>query len=166
MLYDHSRSSLDFFTWKDIGVYYILIIIFDSINIIYVAPEALKQDRAAQSCHDGPADEAEESSIKTANMKISKSQILYISAGSHHVNFITKNETLKSRARMSDIVAQTKPDEGIQIHRSHWVARHGIMASSKKNGKLELKMKNSVILTVSRGRQAEVQSWLKHAGLV
>ncbi|RYE08124.1 MAG: LytTR family transcriptional regulator [Hyphomicrobiales bacterium] len=52
--------------------------------------------------------------------------------------------------------------EGLQIHRSHWVARDAVVKAVRAEGKLLVELSNGMRLPVSRGFAAKA----KAAGLV
>ncbi|APZ54289.1 DNA-binding protein, LytTr [Salipiger abyssi] len=64
------------------------------------------------------------------------------------------------RARLSDIVAQTRPDDGIQPHRSWWVARGTVAGLDRESGKPVLRLTDGDAVPVARGRLPEVRDWI------
>jgi len=63
--------------------------------------------------------------------------------------------------RISDAVRELSDAEGLQVHRSWWVAREGIGETKRQNGRRFLVLKNGETAPVSRS----FLSALKLAGL-
>lgn len=64
--------------------------------------------------------------------------------------------------RMRDAVAELDGLEGMQTHRSWWVARAAVEGSERENGALRLKLRNGLIVPVARATAPEVKAagWL------
>ena len=52
--------------------------------------------------------------------------------------------------RLSDAIAETRGIDGLQIHRSHWVARNAIVGLTRENGRPVVALVTGVTLPVSR----------------
>ena len=52
--------------------------------------------------------------------------------------------------RFSDALKETGTSDGMQVHRSHWVARHFVASMRQSNGKLSLILKDGTEVPVSR----------------
>lgn len=57
--------------------------------------------------------------------------ILWVEAQEHYVRIITDEENRMVLARFSDIVRELEGQDGMQVHRSHWVARKAIVKQEK-----------------------------------
>ena len=68
--------------------------------------------------------------------------------------------TLSQRARLSDIVAQTRDEDGIQPHRSWWVPRHSVRELGRDAGKPVLRLTDESVIPVARGRLETVRHWI------
>ena len=64
--------------------------------------------------------------------------------------------------RFADAIRETDGVNGLQIHRSHWVALDAVAGTHRHNGRLFLAMQDGTRLPVSRSRAEEVRG----AGLV
>nr|WP_245216288.1 LytTR family DNA-binding domain-containing protein [Sagittula salina] len=90
-------------------------------------------------------------------------QLRHIQAQEHHVHVTLDGQRLTHRARLSDIVAQTAPEDGIQPHRSWWVARHVARELERDGQKHVLRLDDGTRVPVARSRLPEVRDWLDEA---
>lgn len=93
--------------------------------------------------------------------KVDLSGLLHIEAREHHVHLTFENETSVARARLGDIVAQTQTEDGMQPHRSWWVARDPAIRAERKNGRLVLRLRDDTEVPVARTRTDDVIAWLQ-----
>ena len=87
-------------------------------------------------------------------------EISVIEAREHHVHVRMQHDTLSQRARLSDIVAQTREEDGIQPHRSFWVPRHSVRELGRDGGKPVLRLTDESVIPVARGRLETVRRWI------
>ena len=91
--------------------------------------------------------------------------LLHIEAREHHVHLTFENGRKLFRARLGDIVAQTRAEDGFQPHRSWWVARDSAITPRRKGGRLFLRLRDDTEVPVARTRIEDVQQWLEtHIG--
>ncbi|WP_411233807.1 LytTR family DNA-binding domain-containing protein [Marivita sp. S0852] len=83
-----------------------------------------------------------------------------IEAQEHHVEVTTNEGQTRLRARLSDIVAQTSPSDGIQPHRSWWVARHAAKGLEQEAGRPVLRLRCDQPIPVARTRIDQVKTWV------
>lgn len=76
--------------------------------------------------------------------------IIHVSSRDHHVEMQTTKGVHKVRMRFSDALKELADLEGIQVHRSHWVARREIKTVEMHDGKTVLVLKNGANVPVSR----------------
>jgi len=89
--------------------------------------------------------------------KLRKSEIYALCAEDHYVRVITSGGEDLILMRLSDAIKETVPLIGIPTHRSWWVAEAGVKSVSKKSGKLEIQLKNDLIIPVSRSGMKRVK---------
>ncbi|MFW2587221.1 LytTR family DNA-binding domain-containing protein [Sagittula sp. SSi028] len=147
--------------------YYIVCEIFLLIYVRYIMPNCIE---------DEPDDSPEPEDIKEIAV-VPERQILiganpvalkklhHMQAQEHHVHVVLSDETMTHRARLSDIIAQTENKDGIQPHRSWWVAAHAARDLQRTGGKHVLVLNDGTQVPVARSRVAEVQSWLEEHSL-
>lgn len=88
--------------------------------------------------------------------------LMALSVQDHYVEVITEKGTSLVLMRLSDAIKETGTVVGLQIHRSHWVARDAVKRAIRADGKVSLELKSGVRLPVSRGYVEAV----KAAGLI
>lgn len=90
-----------------------------------------------------------------------RGKLLYLSMQDHYVEVVTDKGSELILMRMSDAVDETAPVEGLQIHRSYWIASDAVTGTIRRDGRLILRMSDGAELPVSRNRIGLV----KDAGL-
>jgi hypothetical protein len=80
-----------------------------------------------------------------------------LSMQDHYVEVVTDRGAHLVLMRMSDAIAETGGTDGLQIHRSHWVAREAIRDSVRQGDRLMLRLTDGTELPVSRSRQRAVR---------
>jgi hypothetical protein len=91
-----------------------------------------------------------------------RGRLLALSVEDHYVDIITDRGKTLVLMRLADAIREAVGVEGLQIHRSHWVALDAVTKVHKAPGRLSLELSNGLKLPVSRGYQAAVRD----AGLV
>ena len=79
----------------------------------------------------------------------------------HYVDIVTDKGKTLVLMRLADAMREAAAIPGLQIHRSHWVARDAVVRTQRADGKLSLELSNGLRLPVSRGFLPAV----KEAGL-
>ncbi|HZY69233.1 MAG TPA: LytTR family DNA-binding domain-containing protein [Devosia sp.] len=69
----------------------------------------------------------------------------------HYVEIVTARGKTLVLMRLADAIRETAPVAGLQIHRSHWVARDAVVRAHRADGKVFLDLSNGMRLPVSRG---------------
>ena len=82
--------------------------------------------------------------------------LVRLSVRDHYVVIHTARGTGTLLMRFADAMAETGPVEGLQVHRSHWVAVSEVAGSVRRSGRTLLVMKDGAEVPVSRGFQAAV----------
>lgn len=88
--------------------------------------------------------------------------LLALSVEDHYVDIVTDKGKTLVLMRLADAMKETGSVAGLQIHRSHWVARGAVIKAHRSGGKLSLELSNGLRLPVSRSFLVAV----KDAGLV
>lgn len=89
-------------------------------------------------------------------------QILLLEAREHHVHVTMRDSDVVHRTRLSDVVAQTQCADGVQPHRSWWVARNQVSGIEQDGQKTFLRLHDGKRLPVARTRHKDVMHWLDH----
>lgn len=95
-------------------------------------------------------------SVTLAGRRLPIEEIGRVKAAEHYLEIHMPHGVEIIRERMSTFLEQVGPEDGVQTHRSHWIAREH--ARSLKGSVLELDCGKTV--PVARGRQKEVQEWI------
>lgn len=88
------------------------------------------------------------------------SDLLFLESQEHYLHIYTQTGDHLLRARISDAVAQLSRADGIQPHRSFWVARSAVSAMVRENAGNRLQLVNDRSVPVARARTQAVKSWL------
>jgi DNA-binding LytR/AlgR family response regulator len=91
-----------------------------------------------------------------------RGRLLALIVEDHYVDIVTDRGKALVLMRLADAMRETGDVPGLQIHRSHWVARDAVVQVRRSEGKLLLELSNGLCLPVSRGFLPAV----KAAGLV
>ena len=84
--------------------------------------------------------------------------VLAVSSDLHYLHVHTAIGSCMIHGSMRDAV-ESLGDAGLQVHRSHWVARHGVDRVVRNSGQTYCLLKNSLRIPVSRRNRAVVQEW-------
>ena len=76
--------------------------------------------------------------------------LISISVRDHYVDVVTAKGTEMLLLRLSDAIREIAPIEGLQVHRSHWVAKGQVTAAIRKGDRAILTMSNGSDIPVSR----------------
>jgi hypothetical protein len=76
--------------------------------------------------------------------------LLYMSMQDHYVEAHTRLGHALVLMRLADAIREIEPIAGLQIHRSHWVARSAIDQVERENGRLTAVLVDGARLPVSR----------------
>lgn len=77
-------------------------------------------------------------------------KLLRILGQDHYVEVVTAGGSDLLLMRFADAVAELDGFDGMQVHRSHWVARNAIVGVNKSNGKMTLMLSDNSTVPVSR----------------
>lgn len=90
-----------------------------------------------------------------------RGRLLALIVEDHYVDIVTDKGKTLVLMRLADAIREAGGVDGLQIHRSHWVATGAVVKSHRSDGKLTLELSNGLRLPVSRGYLPAV----KDAGL-
>ena len=77
--------------------------------------------------------------------------LVRLAAQDHYVEVVTENGRTLLLMRLQDAIAETAPTEGVQVHRSHWVAHRAVANTRRANGRTYLATSDGFEVPVSRG---------------
>jgi DNA-binding LytR/AlgR family response regulator len=80
-----------------------------------------------------------------------RGNLLALIVEDHYVDIVTDRGKALVLMRLVDAMRETGSVAGLQIHRSHWVARDAVVKTYRTDGKVTLELSNGMRLPVSRG---------------
>ncbi|MFM2356651.1 MAG: hypothetical protein RLZZ528_2387 [Pseudomonadota bacterium] len=83
--------------------------------------------------------------------------LIRVSGKNHHVEVVTETGASLLLLRLSDALAELDGAEGLQVHRSHWVATAAITGNRTVSGRAHLVLSDGSLVPVSRSQRAEVE---------
>jgi LytTr DNA-binding domain-containing protein len=122
--------------------------VFETVALLWLLPA--QRIRRANSTVPGR-------NVTLAGRSFDLSEITRVKAAEHYLEVHGPDETQVIRERMATFLEQVEPEDGIQTHRSHWVASD--QASDLKGTQLQLADGSNV--PVARGRLDNVRGWLE-----
>lgn len=85
-------------------------------------------------------------------------KLQYLSMQDHYVEVVTDKGSQLVLMRMSDAIAETGGIDGLQVHRSHWVARAAVTGSGRRGERVVLRLVNGAEVPVSRSKLRDVRA--------
>ncbi|APX25200.1 MAG: LytTR family transcriptional regulator [Rhodobacteraceae bacterium] len=140
------------------------VLVLETIYQRFVLPRILEQSEQPAAGSGGPEMETSQQDARVLHVggaTLAFDEISVIEAREHHVHLRTTDGTQVHRARLSDIVAQTCPDDGLQPHRSWWVSRSSVRELGREDGKPVLWLTDGTSVPVARGRLEDVRDWVE-----
>lgn len=88
-----------------------------------------------------------------------------VSGRDHYVEIATDKGISNLLLRFSDALAELDGSDGLQVHRSHWVAAEAVAGAVRDGGRVFLRLTCGVLVPVSRTYLAAVEArgWLAQA---
>jgi DNA-binding LytR/AlgR family response regulator len=80
-----------------------------------------------------------------------RGRLLALIVEDHYVDIVTDRGKALVLMRLADAMRETGNVAGLQIHRSHWVARDAVVRTHRSDGRVLLELSNGLRLPVSRG---------------
>ena len=87
-----------------------------------------------------------------------RGRLLALTVEDHYVDIVTDKGKVLVLMRLADAIREASGIDGLQIHRSHWVATGAVVKSHRADGKLSLELSNGMRLPVSRGFLSSVKA--------
>lgn len=91
-----------------------------------------------------------------------RAPLVRLEAQDHYTKVVTTKGQTLLLLRLSDAIDEVGPDLGLQVHRSHWVARDQVQKASGTRSAPLLEMSDGALVPVSRKRRSAVAE----AGLI
>jgi hypothetical protein len=97
-----------------------------------------------------PAEQAAPPALLARLPHAMRGRLLHLAVADHYVDVTTDKGHELVLMRLSDAIAETAPQPGLQVHRSHWVALNGVKRGLRQSGKPMLELENGTLVPVSR----------------
>lgn len=125
------------------------------------APSELEEEVSDQAAKDSPNSGEDRMPLFVSKLPIGKQGRLYaLTSELHYVRVYTEHGDDLVLMRFSDAIEQTSGIDGLQIHRSHWIAIEAVKRISNNGGGLRITLANDLELPVSRSFQGAVRNAL------
>ncbi|NOR62957.1 MAG: hypothetical protein GQ535_10745 [Rhodobacteraceae bacterium] len=141
----------------------ILTIVLETLYLTFVVPVAVSSNGSNPKIIKNHTDDTGASckSIIVSGHTFKCAELISASSQDHYIIVKIKDDETLIRARMSDLIMQLNCRNGIQPHRSHWVAREAVVGMDSVDGQKRLNLIDGTFIPVARGRTAAVQEWLE-----
>lgn len=87
-----------------------------------------------------------------------RGRLLALSAEDHYVRVRTDRGDHMILMRLADAIAETAPERGVQVHRSHWVARRAVQTARRRGDRAILTLSDGQEIPVSRANVARLRA--------
>ncbi len=135
----------------------ILALVFEFVLVALVWPKYLSKKATPEQVT--PPD-APPATAQIGDITVDTRSLLTIQAQEHYVLLNCINRNGMTRLSISKAIAQLDGVDGIQVHRSWWVARQAAKQLRREDGKQVLELNTGELIPVSRGRSAAVREWM------
>ncbi|WP_415920394.1 LytTR family DNA-binding domain-containing protein [Tateyamaria sp. SN6-1] len=142
-IFEPDRPLSSAITWQMLLRNLFVAHVFETVTLLWLLP-AQRSRMAGQR------------SVTLAGKRLPIQNIGRVKAAEHYLEVHLPDGVEIIRERMSTFLDQVTPEDGVQTHRSHWIARDH--AQTLKGSVLVLDCGKTV--PVARGRQKEVQDWI------
>jgi len=95
---------------------------------------------------------------------LTREQVVHIAACDHYLEINCVNSQHLVRAKMKDAVALLQNEDGMQVHRSHWVATKAIATTLREGRDLKLVLTTGKKVSVSRSNISMLNSLISSIG--
>ncbi len=146
ILFEPGKPAFGSMTWQMNLRNVFVAHVFETVALLWLLPA----QRARKAIKSAGRD------ITLAGRKVGLTQISRVKAAEHHLEIYMSGNVEIIRERMATFLDQVSPEDGIQTHRSHWVARQ--TARSLSGSKLTLT--DGQEIPVARGRLDDVRAWV------
>ena len=140
-----------------------LCVIFSLLN--WLASGASGKGFTSVSAEEANRAQPDTAQILTRLPPEKRGKLLRLAALDHYVEVTTERGSTLLLMRLSDAIAECAPVEGLQVHRSHWVAKDAMAGRAEKNGKLLIISKDGHQIPVSRNHRQAAKAALSPLGL-
>ena len=114
----------------------------------------------SQTPNDVPAQDQAAQFLQRLPKAFHQAELYAVSSEDHYLRVITSEGETLILMRLSDALRELEPIQGMQTHRSWWVAESAVVNSQRSKGKLTLELKSGESVPVSRSFDKAVRESL------
>ena len=107
-------------------------------------------DRKPAETHAAPIDAAPPAFLARLPSRLREAKLYAVEAEDHYLRLHTSKGAELILMRLSDAIEELEGIEGAQTHRSWWVARDGVDAARRADGRATIRLKDGAEVPVSR----------------
>jgi DNA-binding LytR/AlgR family response regulator len=104
----------------------------------------------AQGLIESEKDDVSNLFLKRLPLEFQHAELYAVSSEDHYLKAITSEGSTLILMRLSDAIKELENVQGMQTHRSWWVAKSAVLKTKRMNGKLLLELKSGEKVPVSR----------------
>ncbi|WP_374467718.1 LytTR family DNA-binding domain-containing protein [Phenylobacterium sp.] len=127
-------------------------LIMTALNVLIEGPRARAAAAAAAAAPAPPK------FLERLPLKLRGAEVWAVEAEDHYLRLHTSKGQDLILLRLADAVAELEGIEGMQVHRSWWVARDAIVEARRGDGRATLKLKDGAEVPVSRTYAGELRA--------
>ncbi len=146
------------------GLVLVISMVMTSLNFHFEKLQEVRTELSARFTSDEEAEQTSpEARIKSRLPNhLRHVGICALQAEDHYLRVHSENETALILMRLSDAIEEATPIEGLQTHRSWWVARSAVENVTRSAGRATLTLKNGLQVPVGRTYAKALQEagWL------
>lgn len=166
------RSAFWPYAARASAVWFAVNLVFDRVlgfpRYRYAAPEqdaaALTRPTAAAAAAGAQPDDAGPRFLARLPVEVRPEEVIALKAEQHYLQVWTAQRSFMTLYRFGDAVAESEAQEGLQVHRSHWVRLDAIRSVRRGSRRLEVELDNGLRVPVSGPHRAQVLDAARRAG--
>lgn len=147
-------------TWLALNAPWILKLDFTTPEALPGASAAVSEEAPDHPCGDPIKGPVEDTLL--AQLHVEMHELEALSSELHYLRVFYRNRSSLVLYSLRDAVAELPPELGVQIHRSHWIARRHFQSFEEKSGTLFCRMHSGLLFPVSRRKRVATRKALQH----
>ncbi|SIO56404.1 transcriptional regulator, LytTR family [Rhodovulum sp. ES.010] len=105
-----------------------------------------------------PASDTPRPALLARLPEVSRGHVIRLSSRDHYVRVVTDAGHAEILMRFADAIAELEGIDGLQVHRSHWVAADAVTGHRHADGRLFLVLRDGTEVPVSRRYRPDVEA--------
>lgn len=146
LLFEPGRPPFEVMTWQMNLRNIFVAHVFETVALLWLIPAQRERRNRAQP----------DRVVTLAGRTLPLADIQRVKAAEHYLEIYNSKGTEVLRERIATFLEQVGPQDGIQTHRSHWVAADQAVELSG----MFLKLQDGTKVPVARGRLNDVRDWV------